>query len=71
MNKHNNYYGGVETDVECPFCGCYLEVMPPFPSPLFCGNCDLKWENLAEVKADYVEIRKHDDWIAQMSGEDE
>lgn len=66
MNGHSNDIdyapmpdddGGPEqTDIECPFCGHYIEWQPP---ALYCDNCEVYWTDAAQVERDRRE--QHDE----------
>lgn len=44
----NDYDGPELTDIECPFCGHYIEWL----AVLYCDNCEVAWKNAAEVERD-------------------
>ena len=69
MNGHGDGYdyapmpaddddGPVQTDIECPFCGHYVEWLPPV---LYCDNCEVTWNNAAEVEADCQDLADAED----------
>ena len=65
-HSHDNDYapmpaddddGPVQTDIECPFCGHYVE----WRFLLHCANCEVSWNNAAEVEADCQDLADAED----------
>lgn len=48
--------GPMQTGIECPFCGHELEASPPYPSQLYCGNCEVAWNTAEDVQIDAEQL---------------
>jgi len=59
MEYHEFYdddEGPMQTGIECPFCGHELEARPPYPSQLYCGNCEVAWITAEDVQIDAEQL---------------
>ncbi len=50
--------GPEQTDIECPFCGHYIEWQSP---ALYCDNCEVLWTDTAQVERDRRDLASYDD----------
>lgn len=48
--------GPMQTGIECPFCGHELEARPPYPSQLYCDNCEVAWTDSDAVDLDRSQL---------------
>lgn len=46
----------MQTGIECPFCGHELEARPPYPSQLYCDNCEVAWKTAEAVEIDAEQL---------------
>jgi len=69
MNGHGDGYdyapmpaddddGPVQTDIECPFCGHYVEWLSPV---LYCANCEVGWNAAAAIERDREALAERED----------
>ena len=43
----------IQTDIECPFCGHYIEWQAP---ALYCSDCEVHWTDAAQVERDRQDL---------------